>query len=89
MMFTLTQEEMDSLVPRSDLERAEKALDWMRQNFVPKCQHNPSPAPGEKPYYYCVECPLSDVGSGHLVQRPRPDREISKVMCPLLRGYPK
>jgi hypothetical protein len=98
MMYVLTQEELDKLVPKKDLDAANTSLDaanagleWMRNIFVSECPFHPAAPPGVKPYYYCSECPLSDLGahSKGLEQRPRPTSEISKAICPLRRAYPK
>lgn len=90
MMYVLTQEELDKLVPKKELDAANAGLDWIRNNFASKCPHNPSPPPGRL-YDYCSECPLSHIGMRHQPpeQRPRPPREISKAICPLRREYPK
>ena len=89
MMYTLTQEELDNLVPKSELERLEKAMDWMRNTFVQRCPYNSCPPPGRL-YTYCSMCPVSDIGpEDELHQIPKPTREISKAICHLQRNYSK
>lgn len=87
MMYVLTQEELDNLVPMKALNAANAGLEWVRQSFVPRCMHFPISVTA--PYYYCSECPLSSTGKNLQLTHGRPTHEISKVICPLRREYPK
>ena len=86
MMYILTQEEMDRLVPKEELEKADKALGWARERLAPRCSRNESV--DGAPYYYCDDCPLSDIGSKKKIP-DRPENDISRVICKHRRSYSK
>jgi len=86
MKYILTQEEIDKMVPKKDLDKARKALDWMLNIFVSRCPHNPNPPPGH-PYGYCSECPISDIREP--TQIPIPEDGISRTICTRRRRYGK
>ena len=85
MMYILTQDELDKLVPKEDFDRARAALDWVRQRVMEACPHTPVACLKHK---YCSDCWLSDIGP-NMPGIERPSREISKAICPLTRNYPK
>lgn len=83
MLYTLTQEELDNLVPKKEPDAVNAGLEWMRNRFVPKCPHNlanDGRRSGEV-YYYCSECPLSDIAHGEMV-KDAPPSDISSAICP-------
>jgi hypothetical protein len=40
MLYVLTQEELDNLVPKKDLDAANAGLEWMRNKFIPMCRRS-------------------------------------------------
>lgn len=81
MQYVLTQEEMDRLVPKTDLINAIKAISCMRRIIVPvgQCVHDKDGPP------YCDDCPLSHISN----QKLEFTRELSMQMCNLQRRYSK
>jgi hypothetical protein len=87
MLYVLTQEELDNLVPKKDLDAANAGLEWMRNKFIPMCRRNPihkgsTSRQSGNTYWYCCGCPVSDIGGDAKTEKERPPSDISSAICP-------
>jgi hypothetical protein len=85
MMYILTSEELDKLVSKKKLDKANAALKWLREHVMEACPYSPTKC---KKHDYCSNCWLSHMGP-KMPASERPPEEISRAICPLTREYPK
>lgn len=99
--FCLSQEEYEALAPAAELERAKKALEWIRGRFPgARCIHSSDEVLRER-----QEQIDRDLGE-HTVQLKRyeycdscllgsldpergPPKELREILCPLKKNYHK
>lgn len=90
MQYILTREELDNLVPRSELVEANKALTAARDSILMhsgfRCIHDRNPLmPAERTYRndYCDHCPISEIPNDAT------GFSVSRTICTLPRNYSK
>jgi hypothetical protein len=101
MQFILTREELDALVPRTELQAAQEALIVARKAILKAagytCIHDRIPDEHGRRYGgYCDSCPVSRIGMPAWVQvgpqerRPTPEeQQADRLICRLGRSYGK
>ena len=75
IQYLLSQEEMDQLVPKVDLEQRDQALEWCMEHLKPGYCHET----------YCTECIISRMTDSD--EDRSLNHKLSKLICKKTRHY--